>query len=73
MTRSELVERYAQQSGIPVHNIHFYHALGLYRLAVIIAQIFIRYKRGQTQDERFAAFETMIPLTAKAALEIALG
>ncbi|MCP4363633.1 MAG: phosphotransferase family protein [Chloroflexi bacterium] len=73
MTRAELVERYAQQSGRDVHDIHFYHALGLFRLTVIAAQIFIRFKRGQTQDQRFAAFGKMIPLTAKVAQTIALN
>ena len=71
MSRAELVQRYAEKSGRNVHDIHFYHALGLFRLTVIIAQIYIRYVRGQTQDERFAAFEMMIPLMAKAAREVA--
>jgi aminoglycoside phosphotransferase (APT) family kinase protein len=71
MTRRELIERYAEKSGRSIHDIHFYHALGLYRLVVIIAQIYIRYQRGQTQDKRFAAFEDLIPLIAKAAKEIA--
>ncbi len=71
LSRAELVERYAQQSGRDVHDISFYHVLGLFRLTVIIAQIYIRYKRGQTQDQRFAAFEMMIPLMARAAQEIA--
>jgi aminoglycoside phosphotransferase (APT) family kinase protein len=70
MTRRELVERYAAKSGRSIHDIHFYHALGLYRLVVIIAQIYIRYQRGQTQDKRFAAFEELIPLIAKAAKEV---
>lgn len=69
MTRSELVERYALKSGRSVHDIHFYHALGLFRVTVIIAQIYVRYHRGQTQDQRFAAFGPMIPLMAQAALE----
>lgn len=69
LTREELVARYAEKSGRDVHSINFYHALGLFRLTVIIAQIYIRYKRGQTQDERFAAMEFMIPMMAKAALE----
>ncbi|PID84818.1 MAG: phosphotransferase family protein [Chloroflexi bacterium] len=71
LTRQELVERYAEKSGRDVHSIHFYHALGLFRLTVIIAQIYIRYQRGQTQDERFAAMEFMIPMMAKAALAVA--
>lgn len=73
LTRQELVERYAAQSGRSVTDIHFYHALGLFRLTVIIAQIYIRYQRGQTQDERFAAFEMMIPLMARAAEAVAAG
>ena len=70
MTRSELVERYASKSGRSVHDINFYHALGLFRLTVIMAQIYIRYHRGQTQDQRFAVLGQMIPLVARAALEI---
>jgi len=69
MTRRELVERYAMKSGRSIHDINFYHTLGLFRLTVILAQIYIRYHRGQTQDQRFAAFGKMIPLMARAALE----
>lgn len=71
--RSELVERYAQKSGRDVSDIAFYHALGLYRLTVIVAQIYIRYKRGQTQDERFASLGDMVPVTAQAAYAVAQG
>ena len=70
MTRGELVDRYALKSGRSVHDINFYHALGLFRVTVILAQIYIRYHRGQTQDKRFSTFGPMIPLMAKAALEI---
>ena len=71
LTRQELVARYAEKSGRDVYSINFYHTLGLFRLTVIIAQIYIRYQRGQTQDKRFAAMEFMIPMLAKAALEVA--
>ena len=71
LTRDDLVARYATQSGRPVHDIAFYHALGLFRLTVIVAQIFIRYARGQTQDARFAAMEMMIPALARRAAEVA--
>lgn len=70
-SRSALVTRYAERSGRNVEDIHFYHALGLYRLTVIVAQIYIRYKRGQTQDERFAQLNQMIPVTAKMAYAVA--
>jgi aminoglycoside phosphotransferase (APT) family kinase protein len=70
LTRAELVVRYAAKSGRPIDDIHFYHTLGLFRLAVILAQIYVRYARGQTQDGRFAAFGELIPLTVRAAREV---
>ena len=71
LSRAELVTRYAAKSGRSVHDIAFYHALGLFRLTVIVAQIYIRYVRGQTQDARFAAMEFMIPALARRAGEVA--
>jgi aminoglycoside phosphotransferase (APT) family kinase protein len=71
LSRRELVQRYAQRSGRDVSHIRFYHALALYRVVVIIAQIYVRYVRGQTQDHRFAAFGPMIPSTAQAAFDVA--
>lgn len=72
-TRAQLVERYAERTGFNVDNISYYHALALYRLVVILAQIYIRYVRGQTQDKRFAGLGEMVPLLAKAAQDVALG
>lgn len=67
ITRDDIIQRYAEKSGRDVTHVNFYHVLGMYRLVVICAQIFIRYKRGQTQDQRFEAFGTMIPLLAQGA------
>jgi aminoglycoside phosphotransferase (APT) family kinase protein len=73
LNRSELVQRYAEKSGRSVEDINFYFALSLFRITVIIAQIFIRFLRGQTKDERFAAFEPVIPIFARAAEDVAEG
>lgn len=72
-TRREIAARYAAQSGRDLSELNFYHSLGLFRLTVILAQIFIRYKRGQTQDPRFAALGDMVPATAQAAVDVARG
>jgi len=72
-TRSELIERYAARSGRSVKDIHFYHTLGLFRIVAIIAQIYIRYLRGQTQDQRFALLGPTIPHTARAAQAVAFA
>jgi aminoglycoside phosphotransferase (APT) family kinase protein len=53
LTREDLVERYAQKSGMKIENFDFYYCFGLFRLAVIAQQIYYRYFHGQTKDERF--------------------
>jgi aminoglycoside phosphotransferase (APT) family kinase protein len=73
LSRQELVARYAESSGESLEDIHFYYALALYRLAVILAQIYIRYKRGQTKDSRFARLGEVTPLVARAAQDVAEG
>lgn len=67
LSRAELVERYARSSGRDVSGIAYYHVLGLFRLAVIAAQIYVRFHRGQTKDQRFSAFGGLIPVVAEAA------
>lgn len=53
-TRTELVERYAKTSGRDIGHVVFYYVYGLFKLAVIVQQIYYRYKHGHTQDSRFA-------------------
>ncbi|QDG51531.1 phosphotransferase family protein [Persicimonas caeni] len=53
-TRRELVDRYAEKSGLPVDDIVFYFVYGLYKVAVIGQQIYFRFKEGDTDDPRFA-------------------
>lgn len=53
-TREQIVQRYAQVSGRDVSGIRFYYIFGLYKIAVIIQQIYNRWKLGFSQDPRFA-------------------
>lgn len=52
--RSDIVDLYAKKSGRDIHNIVFYYAFGLFKIAVIAQQIFYRYNKGLTTDPRFA-------------------
>jgi aminoglycoside phosphotransferase (APT) family kinase protein len=71
MTRLELAEYYAQLTGRDVSNLLFYYIFALVKLAVIVQQIYYRYKHGLTQDERFAILIEMVRLVgAKAASSI---
>ncbi len=54
-TRAQAIERYATATGFDVADAHWYHVFGVFKLAVILQQIYIRWLRGQTRDERFAA------------------
>lgn len=55
-SRDAFIERYAQKTGRDLSGIGYYEVLGVFKLAVIIQQIYYRYWRGQTNDERFRDF-----------------
>ncbi|MCL4213976.1 MAG: phosphotransferase family protein [Gemmatimonadales bacterium] len=53
-TRAELWARYLERAGRAMRPRTFYEAFGTFKIAVIAQQIFARYRRGVTSDERFA-------------------
>lgn len=53
-TRNELVARYAEKTGFDLKDQVFYYVFGAFKIGVIIQQIYARYKKGLTQDPRFA-------------------
>ena len=52
--RAAVVERYALMSGRDVDNIVFYYAYGLFKVAVIVQQLYVRHVTGRTTDPRYA-------------------
>ncbi len=59
MTRREVVDFYAEKTGADVSNIQFYYVYGIFRLAVIIQQIYNRFHHGHTKDARFKDYYKM--------------
>lgn len=55
MNRAEAVDRYHALTGFPVDDFGWYLVFGTWKVGVVLQQIFIRWHRGQTHDERFAA------------------
>lgn len=53
--REEFVAAYEERSGRPVPNWEYYYAYGLFKLAVILQQIYVRWLSGLTTDQRFAS------------------
>lgn len=71
LKRSEIVERYGRKTGRDLSHVAFYQVFAYYKTAVVVEQIYVRYVRGQTKDERFAAIGAGVPLLVDAARELA--
>jgi len=61
-TREEFVARYLQLSGRKCEDFTFYEIFGLFRLSVIIQQIWARYRAGQTTNPAFAEFGNAVKI-----------
>ena len=59
-SRDQFVERYATKTGRDLSGIGYYEVLGMFKLAVILQQIYFRFRRGQTQDARFQHFDARV-------------
>lgn len=58
--RTEVVRMYAEKSGRDLSDVVFYYVYGLFKIAVIVQQIYYRYKHGYTQDPRFAKLNHVV-------------
>lgn len=56
LTRAEVWQYYGAATGRTVEDTDFYEVYGLFRLAVILQQIWYRYHHGQTTNPAFASF-----------------
>jgi aminoglycoside phosphotransferase (APT) family kinase protein len=67
LTRDEIVARYAARSGRDVSAIRYYETFALFKVAVVLQQIYYRYAQGQTDDPRFANFGERVAALAREA------
>lgn len=67
-SREEVVERYAARSARNVSAVDWYEAYGCFKTVVILQQLYARYLRGETTDERMASRGDHISLLAKRGL-----
>ena len=68
LSRDEIVQRYADGSGLDVSQLDFYEMLASYKLAIILEGIHARYRMGKTVGEGFSHVGTMVESIASAAL-----
>ena len=72
-SRAELVERYAAATGRDVSRIAYYEIFAIFKVAVVLQQIYHRYHLGQTRDERFASMEGRVLGLVEVATELMAG
>lgn len=60
LTRREVIEHYEAASGRAGAHWAFYEVYGLFRLAVIVQQIYYRYQRKQTRNPAFRNFWLLV-------------
>lgn len=71
--REQILERYAARSGRALDKIALYEVFAVFKLAVVIQQIYARYVRGQTDDPRFAPLGERVTSLARIATELAVA
>lgn len=71
LTRAEAIARYADATGFEIGELRWYRAFAVFKLAVILQQIYIRYLRGQTTDPRFANFAARVDILLQKAETLA--
>jgi aminoglycoside phosphotransferase (APT) family kinase protein len=59
-SRNEVVDYYLDKMNFPKENFTFYEVYGIFRLAVILQQIYYRYYHKQTTNPAFKNFWLMI-------------
>lgn len=69
LTRDEMVHQYSLASGQNIADYHYYYIFGLFRLAVILQQIYYRYEKGQSDNPAFKPLGMVRDLILKQALD----
>ncbi len=60
LTRRELVDLYAAKTGRDVSSMVFYSVYGLFKVGVIMQQIYARFQKGLTTDPRFSGLIDLV-------------
>jgi aminoglycoside phosphotransferase (APT) family kinase protein len=71
LTVGELVDRYAARTNRDLTRLQFFQVFALFKIAVVIQQIYYRFVKGQTDDPRFASFGERVRYLARRAASLA--
>lgn len=68
LTREDVLARYEASTGRSVAQPVFYYAFGLFKVAVIAQQIYARFVKGFTKDERFRHLDRAVAALGEVAV-----
>jgi aminoglycoside phosphotransferase (APT) family kinase protein len=69
-SRRQVIERYAFGTGLDMGDVPWYEAFACWKTAIILQQLYTRYLRGETSDERMATRGDSIGAQARRAVTI---
>jgi aminoglycoside phosphotransferase (APT) family kinase protein len=67
MTRDEITQYYAERSGRSMHDVAFYVALAIWKLAILLEGSYSRHRAGTTDDPFFESLDKGVPALARRA------
>lgn len=70
LTPGELIDRYRERTHRDLSQLQFYEIFALFKVAVVIQQIYFRFAHGQTTDSRFANFGQRVTYLARRAASL---
>ena len=73
LSRAEATAFYAEITGRDLSDFQFHRVLCLFKLGVVLLQLYARYRRGITKDERFEPLGRIAEATMEFALEVTRG
>jgi len=65
LSRRQMLDRYQERTGWHVMDPVYYYVYGMFKLAVILQQIYYRYVHGLTKDDRFAGLGEVVRALAR--------
>lgn len=71
MLREQVASSYLSARGWPIQSLDYYRTFGLFRLAVIVQQIYFRFVRGESDNKKFASFGQLANLLINEATKAA--
>ena len=72
-TRREVIDLYAARTGLDLTDVRWYEAFACFKTAVVVQQLYARWARGETTDQRMAERGGWVGPMSRRAARILVG